>query len=258
VTARASGGAGASGGVGSSRATGATRPAWLDTLGGTPPGDLPDYFRSFPSPAEPRRSSAVLILFGPTGESAPGADGVDGVGVVLTERSARLRSHAGQVSFPGGGIDDGDEGPVGAALRESEEEIGLDRTSVDIVATLPSLYLSPSGNSVSPVVGWWHTPGPIGVVDPREVAHVIHAPLADLLHADNRFTVVGPTGFVAPGFEAGGLFVWGFTAMLLNAVFEASGLTRPWDETRKRGIPRGMGPSARDVARYVANRALGR
>jgi len=236
-----------------------TRPAWLDTLGRTPPAALPDYFRAYPTPPSPRRRSAVLILFGPIGGLPDAANaGLDGVDVVLTERSARLRSHAGQVSFPGGGIDDGDDGPVGAALRESEEEIGLVRSSVDIVTRLPSLYLSPSGNAVAPVVGWWRTPGPIGVVDPREVATVARVPVADLLDADNRFTVVSPAGYSAPGFEAGGVFVWGFTAMLLNAVFDAAGLTRPWDDTRRRGIPRGMGPSARDVARYLAHRAAGR
>lgn len=235
-----------------------TRPSWLDAVGRMPPADLPEYFRAFPSPPDPRRSSAVLILMGPTDGAGVGADGVEGIDVVLTERSARLRSHAGQVSFPGGGIDADDGGPVGAALRESEEEIGLERPSVDVVTVLPSLYLAPSGNSVAPVLGWWHTPGPIGVVDAREVARVARVPLVDLLAPENRFTVVGPTGFAAPGFEAGGVFVWGFTAMLLNAVLEAGGLTRPWDVNRRRGIPRGMGPSARDVARYLADRAMGR
>lgn len=250
-----------------------TRPAWLDALGRTPPAALPDYFRAYPSPPDPRRRSAVLVLFGPredasssgagpgTGSGAGVGAGVgpaDGVDVVLTERSAGLRSHAGQVSFPGGGVDDGDDGPVGAALRESEEEIGLDRASVDVVTTLPSLYLAPSGNSVAPVVGWWHTPGPIGVVDPREVATVARVPVAELLDAGNRFTVVSPAGYSAPGFEAGGVFVWGFTAMLLNGIFDAAGLTRPWDDTRRRGIPRGMGPSARDLARYLAQRAARR
>ncbi|MEO7069447.1 MAG: CoA pyrophosphatase [Nostocoides sp.] len=235
-----------------------SRPEWLTTLGRTDPAELPGYFSEFAPPAEPRRRSAVLILFGPMDGAAGGTDGVEGIDVVLTERSARLRSHAGQVSFPGGGIDPGDDGPVGAALRESEEEIGLVRSSVEVVTTMPSLYLSPSSNSVAPVVGWWNTPGPIGVVDPNEVAKVARVPLADLLDADHRFTVVGPTGFSAPGFEASGIFVWGFTAMLLNGLFEAAGLTLPWDERRRRGIPHGQGPSARDVARYLASKAAGR
>lgn len=235
-----------------------TRPAWLDGLGHIPDSALPDYFRAHPSPAHPQRQSAVLILFGPTGAAAADPDEVEDIDVVLTERSARMRSHAGQVSFPGGGIDPGDDGPVGAALRESEEEIGLVRSSVDIVTTLPSMYLSPSSNSVIPVVGWWQTPAPIGVVDPHEVAKVARVPLIDLLRADNRFTVAAPSGFTSPGFEAGGVFVWGFTAMLLHGVFEAAGLTRPWDQTQRRGIPRGMGPSVRDVERYLAHRPASR
>ena len=80
------------------------------------------------------RRSAVLVLFG---EGALGPD------VLLIERSAHLRSHAGQPAFPGGGIDDDDDGPVGAALREAQEETGLDPAGVDVLAVLPDLWVPP-------------------------------------------------------------------------------------------------------------------
>lgn len=209
------------------------RPTWLDHVA-TVIADAPaGYFSRFAPPERPRRRSAVLMLFGPT--TVPGAE----VDVVLTERAATLRSHAGQVSFPGGALDPGDDGPVAAALRESQEEVGIDPASVEVVGTLPPLYLSPSANSVVPVLGWWPQPGSVGVVDPGEVARVERVPVAALVDPVNRFTVAGPSGFVSPAFEAGGLFVWGFTAMLLDVLLDAAGIAQPWDPTARRPIPPG-------------------
>ena len=78
------------------------------------------------------RRSAVLILFG---------EGPRGPDVLLIEKSAHLRSHAGQPAFPGGGVDPGDDYPVGTALREAEEEAGIDPAGVRVLATLPELFL---------------------------------------------------------------------------------------------------------------------
>ncbi|MBM6404571.1 CoA pyrophosphatase [Phycicoccus sp. CSK15P-2] len=205
-----------------------TPPAWLAGLARRP--DVADHpwFAEHPPPDDGARRSAVLVLFGPdtTGE----------VDVLLTERAHTLRSHPGQVSFPGGAEDPGDDGPVGAALREAEEEVGLDPAGVDVLAVLPALYLAPSRNAVTPVVGWWPSPVPVGVVDEAEVARVVRVPVSDLLDARRRFTAVfGP--YRGPGFDVGGLFVWGFTAMLLDAVLELSGVARPWDDTVERELP---------------------
>jgi len=189
----------------------------------------PQHFSRFLPPDQGGRQSAVLILFG------PGADG--GEDVVLTERSHSMRSHAGQVSFPGGAIDPGDDGPASAALREAQEEVGLDPTGVQIVAELPALFLPPSNFVVTPVLAWWARPSPISVVDHREVARVLRAPLSELTDPARRFTITHPSGFIGPAFDVDGLLVWGFTAGLLSKVIELAGLERSWDRADHRPLP---------------------
>jgi 8-oxo-dGTP pyrophosphatase MutT (NUDIX family) len=157
--------------------------------------------------------------------------------VVLTERSHDMRSHAGQVSFPGGAVDPADPGPVGAALREAREEVGLDPEGVEVVAELPALYLPPSDFVVTPVLAWWARPMEIDVVDHREVARVIRAPLAELTDPERRFTVTHPSGYIGPAFDIDGLLVWGFTAGLLAKVLELAGLERDWDKDRREPLP---------------------
>jgi 8-oxo-dGTP pyrophosphatase MutT (NUDIX family) len=189
----------------------------------------PSFFSRFLPPDEGGRQSAVLILFGPNAEG--------GEDVVLTERSHSMRSHAGQVSFPGGAIDPVDSGPVAAALREAHEEVGLDPAGVQVVAELPALYLPPSNFVVTPVLGWWAQPSPISVVDHLEVARVLRAPLSELTDPARRFTVSHPSGFVGPAFDVDGLLVWGFTAGLLSKVIELAGLERSWDRADHRPLP---------------------
>lgn len=215
-------------------------PAWMRDVLPAIDQATPEWIRRYPPPPGHRRRSAVLIL---VGQDAHGTEDV-----VLTERSSTLRSHAGQVSLPGGALDPGDAGPVEAALRETEEEVGVDPASVEVVAQMPAVYLTPSENAVTPVLGWWREPGPIGVVDEREVARVVRARLDALLDPNHRFVVLTPNGFRTPGFEVDGLFVWGFTAQLLSTLFDLAGLTRPWDERRTRPLPEPL------RARYLGGR----
>jgi len=189
----------------------------------------PGFFSRFAPPDQGGRASAVLILFGPSPQG--------GEDVVLTERSHSMRSHAGQVSFPGGAIDPVDTGPVSAALREAREEVGLDPAGVQVVAQLPALYLPPSNFVVTPVLAWWAQPSPISVVDHLEVARVLRAPLSELTDPARRFTVSHPSGFVGPAFDVDGLLVWGFTAGLLSKVIELAGLERSWDRADQRPLP---------------------
>jgi 8-oxo-dGTP pyrophosphatase MutT (NUDIX family) len=219
----------AEGSPGISATPAAHQPQWMEHLVSQLGRQKRGYFSRFPPPDEGGRQSAVLILFG------PGAAG--GEDVVLTERSPSMRSHAGQVSFPGGSIDLADSGPVSAALREAHEEVGLDPAGVQVVAELPALYLSPSNFVVTPILAWWAQPGPIGVVDPLEVARVLRAPLSELTDPARRFTVSHPSGFIGPAFDVDGLLVWGFTAGLLSTVIELAGLERSWDRGDPRPLP---------------------
>jgi 8-oxo-dGTP pyrophosphatase MutT (NUDIX family) len=207
----------------------ARQPDWMSHLVGQLGHQEPGFFSRFLPPDAGGRRSAVLILFGPNAQG--------GEDVVLTERSHSMRSHAGQVSFPGGAIDPVDSGPVAAALREAQEEVGLDPSGVQVVAELPDLYLPPSDFVVTPVLAWWAQPSPISVVDHLEVARVLRAPLSELTDPARRFTVSHPSGFVGPAFDVDGLLVWGFTAGLLSKVIELAGLERSWDKTVHRPLP---------------------
>ena len=205
------------------------RPDWLDPL--LDAVRRPENASLFPAPAdlEPGlRRSAVLILFG---------EGPAGPDVLLIERSAHLRSHAGQPAFPGGGIDPDDDGPVGAALREAEEETGLDPAGVDVLATLPELWVPPSGNVVTPVLAWWREPSDVHAADQREVAAVARVPLADLTDPANRLTISHPSGRIGPAFEVADMLVWGFTASVLDRLLAIAGWERPWDRDRVAELP---------------------
>lgn len=169
------------------------------------------------------RRAAVLMLFADDGAHPD---------VLLTERAPTLRAHAGQVSFPGGRIDPGDDGPVAAALREAEEETGLDPAGVEPLAVLPELFIPPTGFLVTPVLAHWHRPVPVRAVDPGETARVLRVPVPTLTDPVNRFTVRGPRGYTGPAFRVSGLVIWGFTGGLLSALLHRSGWARAWDTGR--------------------------
>jgi 8-oxo-dGTP pyrophosphatase MutT (NUDIX family) len=189
-----------------------------------------DWFSRFLPPEDSTASeSAVLILFGPL------ADGR--TEVVITERSRALRSHAGQAAFPGGKREAQDPDLVTTALREAHEEIGVDPAGVQVVTTLPTLHLPVGDYDVLPVVGWWRTPGEVGVRDPLEVERVVRVAVEDLVDPANRFRVRHPSGFVGPAFDAHGLLVWGFTAGLLDRTLHLAGVDREWDESVVRDLP---------------------
>jgi 8-oxo-dGTP pyrophosphatase MutT (NUDIX family) len=203
-------------------------PDWLQPVADVAASIRPEQLSRFLPPDEGGRQSAVLMLFG---------EGPDGPDLLLIQRASTVSSHAGQPAFPGGAVDDTDADVVAAALREAEEETGLDPAGVHVVATLPALWLPPSGFVVTPVIGWWREESPVGVVDPGEVESVVRVPLAELLDPANRVSVSHSSGFVGPAFEVRGLLVWGFTAGLLSRLLAIAGLERPWDTSVVRPLP---------------------
>ena len=225
-------------------------PAWLRPLAvaarEVEPGELS---RFLPPEDGSGRASAVLIAFTET---------ADGPSVLLIQRAADMRTHAGQVAFPGGAVDPADPTHVSAALREAEEEVGLDPAEVRIVAELPAIFLPPSGFVVTPVLAWWPRLPPgvgpgadqLAPVDPAEVAAVALVPIAELSDPGNRFSVAHPSGWVGPGFAAGGLFIWGFTAGLVDRLLVLGGWDRPWDGSVRRALPEAaLGRPARRAGR---------
>jgi 8-oxo-dGTP pyrophosphatase MutT (NUDIX family) len=178
-------------------------------------------FRVPPMPDGPSREAAVLVLFG---EPSPGEGDV-----LLIERAAHLRAHAGQPAFPGGALDPGDDGVVGAALREAQEETGVDPRGIDVFAVLPSLLLPVSSFVVTPVLAWWREPSPVAPGDVAEVAAVHRVRLAELVEPANRLRIRYPSGWVGPAFRVSGMTVWGFTAGLLDRLISLAGWERPWD-----------------------------
>ena len=174
------------------------------------------------------RRSAVLVLFGA---------GPQGPDVLLIQRSAHLRSHAGQPAFPGGGLEHGGETAVEAALREAEEETGLDPSGVDVLAVLPELWVPPSGNVVTPVLAWWREPSEVSPADVREVASVARVPISELADPANRLQVRAPSGREGVAFEVADMLVWGFTAAVLAKLLELGGWEQPWDTKRVVDLP---------------------
>ncbi|MFJ3930218.1 MULTISPECIES: NUDIX hydrolase [unclassified Streptomyces] len=205
-------------------------PQWLDPVVHAARTVRPQQLSRFlPPEGGQGRQSAVLVLFG---------EGSDGPELLLMERAGTLRSHAGQPSFPGGALDpeDGDPattGPLRAALREAEEETGLDPRGVQAFGILPRLYIPVSRFVVTPVLGWWRTPSPVGAVDPAETARVFTVPVADLTDPANRATAVHPSGHTGPAFLVESALVWGFTAGVIDRILHFAGWERPWNRTRE-------------------------
>jgi len=143
-----------------------------------------------------------------------------GLSVLLTQRTNHLRDHAGQISFPGGRMDPEDQSPNDTALRESQEEIGLDPKRVEIIGHMPQ-YLTVSGYSVTPVVGLVQAQAEY-VLDEFEVADVFEVPLSFLLDPANHQVRLwqseqGGRRFYSMPYE--NRFIWGATAGMLRNLY---------------------------------------
>jgi len=155
-----------------------------------------------------RRPAAVLIPILQSDANKP-------LRLLLTQRTAHLRDHAGQISFPGGGLNPG-ECAVDGALREAYEEIGLEPNKVDLFGQMPQ-YHTGTGFSVSPMIGFVQTPCAF-VPDPGEVAKIFEVPLDFILdprnmHQETRYYRGAWRTFLAVPWS--GYYIWGATAGML-------------------------------------------
>ncbi len=211
-------------------------------LSGTEP-PRPDGWQFAHFDADRSRRAAVLILLGERGDDPPGAAlgaRPEDLDILFVVRAGSLSNHPGQVAFPGGAIDVGDADEAAAALREAQEETGLDPDGIEILGMLPAVGLPVSNFMVTPVLGWWTEQSPVHAVDAAESELVFRCPVSRLLDPSYRRTaVVRRDGFVSrtPAFLTEDAVIWGFTAMLLDELFDGLGWTRSWDRSQEMPAP---------------------
>jgi 8-oxo-dGTP pyrophosphatase MutT (NUDIX family) len=204
-------------------------PAWIEPLLTRVRTARVEDFTRLRTPTTGGRESAVLVLLG--------EDPSHGPDVLMLQRAATLRNHAGQPAFPGGAADPEDADPAATALREAQEEVNLDPASVTVLAQLPRLWIPVSDFVVTPVLGWWHEQHPVHPREPAEVAHVARLPVTELVDPANRVRVRHPSGWIGPAFQVRGMLVWGFTAGVLAALLEMGGWACPWPMDRIVELP---------------------
>ena len=175
-----------------------------------------------PAPPSAKNLSDGFRLPGREGDPTPAAVLVplvnrpQGLQVLLTQRSADLPDHPGQISFPGGRVEPDDASHSAAALREAAEEVGLPAPQVTLLGHLAE-YETVSGFRVTPVVGWVEPPLVL-TPDPVEVADVFEVPLSFLLDPANQQRQFRMLGTVRRDFWAipyGERYIWGATAAML-------------------------------------------
>ncbi|AGZ46572.1 NUDIX hydrolase [Actinoplanes friuliensis] len=196
-------------------------PGWWEPLLTRARSARTEDFTTLRAPASGGRAASVLVLLG---EDRPGEPDL-----LVLQRAATMRNHAGQPAFPGGAADPEDRDAAATALREANEEVGLDPASATVLTTLPELYIPVSRFVVTPVLAWWHAPHPVHSREPAEVAHVARLPVAELVDPANRIRVRHPSGWVSPAFQVRGMLVWGFTAGVISALLDMARWARPWE-----------------------------
>lgn len=178
---------------------------------------------------EGARAAAVLIPIVGDGEPT----------LIFTLRTESLPSHKGQISFPGGSIDPSDPSPEVAAMRETEEEIGLDPASVEILGELDTFPTYVTRHVVTPFVGWIETMPKLRP-NPAEVAAVLHVPLAELsesIRAEPGFSH-GDRTYPTEAWVWNDHVIWGVTARIIRLLLHrlaAAGLVQqpggdPWSD----------------------------
>jgi 8-oxo-dGTP pyrophosphatase MutT (NUDIX family) len=188
------------------------------------------------------RDAAVLVLFsGP--QDSPNGGLPDETDLLLTVRASTLRHHAGQAAFPGGAADPGDDGPIHTALREANEETGIDTGRLQPLATMEKMFIPPSGFHVVPVLAYSPDPGPVAVVDPSETAIVARVPVRAFINPENRLMVYRKENtrrLAGPAFSLNEMLVWGFTGQVISAMLDVAGWAQPWNTEDVRELDQAM------------------
>lgn len=171
---------------------------------------------------KPRQAGVLLLLYPIQGR----------LHILFTVRPANLEYHAGQVSFPGGGREEGDRTLVETALRETQEELGISTDPLEILGPLTPLYVPPSNNYVYPFVAYSPCRPPFRP-DPSEVAELLEIPLGTFLNPairqEDRMEREG-VQVIIPYYAVGGYKIWGATAIILAeflAMISAVSTTTP-------------------------------
>ena len=188
--------------------------AWLRRRFAEPPDWEPEHPELAVFGLGPEMTAASVLI--------PLVQREHGLSMLLTLRTAHLTDHAGQISFPGGRAEVEDASAIDTALRETEEEIGLHRSHIEVIGSLPD-YVTGTGYRVTPVVGLVTPPFEL-TPDPHEVAEIFEVPLAFLMDGANhqRLSFDMPNGkgrrsFYAMPYER--FFIWGATAGMLRNLF---------------------------------------
>ncbi|MDR0487898.1 MAG: CoA pyrophosphatase [Propionibacteriaceae bacterium] len=182
----------------------------------------------WPSVSQNQRLSAVVALL--TNE--------DDSRLLFTLRASGLSHHGGQISFPGGGRESQDSCPRDTAFREMSEEIGLDPACVHPLGQLRTREISVSSNHVIPIVATWSGLEEVLVHDPEEVDSILSWSLSELADPVHRVTARFRIGYTGPAWQMGDLFLWGFTARLVDILIDLGGWYQPWDKSRIVDVPK--------------------
>ena len=177
-----------------------------EPLRAIPAGELkPKFEHKLP----PRPGSVLILLY---------QDESGSIKFPLTQRPDYLGTHGGQISLPGGKAEPGEDA-ITTALREGEEEIGIQPDQLNVLGTLTDFFVVPSNFMVKPVVAFMPNP-PAFMADPKEVVRILHGNLSDLLRPDavktKQIMAAKMFPMIAPHFEIEREVVWGATAMILN------------------------------------------
>ena len=212
------------------------RPPWLTPLTAALRDPRPGAVGGVLRPGQGGRAAAVLCLLG---------EGAAGPEVLFVERAATLRTHAGQIAFPGGAADPDDVDLVDTALREAEEEVGVlreRRRGARPAAARPRRRQRVRRHRGRRLVARPHAGRRRRRPARSRRSRVV--PVAELTDPAHRASVRHPSGYTGPAFEVAGHLIWGLTAHLLDGVLDLAGWQRPWDATaRSHPDPLPAGPS---------------